>query len=426
MLEFGHILLLGILPLLLVASGFVSGSETALFSLSDHQRLELKRNTSVAATSIIHLLADTRGLLITLMLSNMIVNVLYFVIATVMMIDLEKAGSIGPLALGVLTILQLLMLILCGEVLPKLVAVRFRRQWSMLAAVPLMVIHKIFSPLRMVLSVLVITPLARLIAPRHRPPPLSAGELEALLTLSQQRGVIDAGEERLLLQVLELSQMKVRHLMTPRVDIDGFDLDEPPGKLMDMVMQTRLSRIPVYRDNLDRFEGIIFARQALLRQPATSQHVAQLVRPVPFVPEQQRADELLAQMRESGDTFAVVVDEYGGTAGLITIEDLVEHIVGDIPGAYETQSQPRVESLGDGAWRVGADLAVADWAPTIGSAAAPASVTTLGGLVMAKLGRLPAVGDRVTMGDVTIEVEQMEGRRIATLRIELRREEVSP
>jgi putative hemolysin len=339
---------------------------------------------------------------------------------------MEESHVVGPLGLGALTIVQLLMLILCGEVLPKLVAVRFRRQWSMLAAVPLMLIHKVFSPLRMVLSALVIAPLAQLIAPRHRPPALSAGELETLLTLSQQRGVIDAGEERLLLQVLELSQMKVRHLMTPRVDIEGFEFDKSPEQLMDLIMRTGLSRVPVYRNDLDQFEGVILARQALLEQPTTPEQVAKLVQPVRFVPEQQRADQLLIEMRKSGNTFAVVVDEYGGTAGLITLEDLVEHIVGDIPGSYDAQSQPQVESLGDGAWRAGADLAVADWTPTIGSTPTPASVTTLGGLVMAKLGRLPAVGDRVVMGDMTIEIERMDGRRIATLRIELQREDAQP
>jgi CBS domain containing-hemolysin-like protein len=407
--------MIGVLPLLLVASGFISGSETALFSLSDHQRLSMKRTKSVGGMLVDQLLSDTRGLLITLMLSNMIVNVLYFVITTMLMINWQKEGKVNALSMVLISILVLLMLILFGEVLPKLVASRMRVGWSRLTAAPLMVIHRMFHPLRVVLSAAVITPLARLIAPRQKPPELSPQELESLLTLSEQRGVIDDSEEQLLQQVLELSQLTVRNLMTPRVDIRAFDLDDDPAKLIELIGETKLTAVPVYRGDLDHIEGVMYARQVLLRRPSTAAQLQTLVRQVNFIPQQQRADRLLVNMRKTGATLAIVVDEYGGTSGLITIEDVVEHMVGDISGSYEKQGDARVESTGTGQWRVGADLSIMDWAEIFGAPQGKTSVTTLGGLVMARLGRVPREGDQIEIGGMVIEVETMDKKRMSTL-----------
>lgn len=411
--------MIGVLPLLLAASGFISGSETALFSLSDHQRLTLKRSGAASGTMIDGLLADTRGLLITLMVGNMVVNVLYFIITTVLIIRLQKDGQIGALAMTAISILVLIMLILCGEVLPKLVASHTRVGWSRLAALPLTAIHRGFGPLRAILSALVITPLARLIAPRTKPPQLSPEELESLLTLNEQRGIIDASEEQLLQQVLELGQLKARHLMKPRVDIRAFDLNEDPAELLALVRETRLSRIPVYRGDLDHLEGVVYARQLLLRRPSTTDDLKPLVRQLEFVPEQQRLDRLLVDMRKTGTTFAVVVDEYGGTAGLITLEDIVEHMVGDIAGPSHAPVGSRVESIGEGQWRVSADLSIEDWADIFASPQSAPAVTTLGGLVMARLGRLPKPGDRIDIGQMTIQVQAMRGRRIDTLLVKV-------
>jgi len=419
MLEPTQILLFCILPVLLAASGFVSGSETALFSLSDHQRLEFARSGSVAGPIVIRLLSETRGLLITLMLGNMFVNVLYFVITTVLMIRAERTGIVGPASLAGLGAAVLLLLILCGEVLPKLVAARMPVPWSRLAAVPLFMAHRAISPLRLVLNALVITPLSRLIAPGEKPPDLSPQELESLLELSKKRGVLEHGEEQILQQVLELGQLKVRHLMTPRVDLKAFDLEQEPEPLLALMRQTRLSHIPVYRGDLDHIEGIVHTRAALLAEPGTHRDLEPLICPARFVPEQQRADRLLIELRKTGDRVAVVVDEYGGTAGLVTLEDVVEHMVGQIAGPYVAAALPQVQPLGSNRWRVSADLSIQDWNDAFGQPVEAHSLSTLGGLVMTHLGRLPRVGDRVRIGNILIAVERMNGRRIDTLLLHL-------
>ncbi|MEX0886979.1 MAG: hemolysin family protein [Phycisphaeraceae bacterium] len=431
-----HLLMLLLLPVLLVASAFFSGSETALFSLPRHTRAQFARSAALVPHTITRLLAETRGLLITLLLGNMTINVLFFVVSSILLIDLSRVaaareGVLASVAVAGLTVVPPLVLILLGEVLPKLIAARLPVQWSRTVALPLMLCHRGIAPIRVGASWLVITPLARLIAPPKSPPALSAGELENLLTLSQRHGVIDLDEERLLQQVLDLNELKVRDLMVPRVDVQAFDLERAgdsaarPADLIDLIKRTHLRHIPVYRGDLDTIVGIVYARQILLHRPATIDELLPYVRQVRFVPEQQRADTLLRELRRTGTAFAVVVDEYGGTAGIVTIEDVVEHLVGDIAGDYEADTTPPLESVSPGVWRVGANLPVHEWASLFGGTAATLGLTqretisTIAGLVMAGLGRLPEVGDQVRLGNVLITVEAMAGRRVDRVLVQL-------
>ena len=419
------LLLALLLPILLVASAFFSGSETALFSLSRHHRAQLARSGSIVGQTLTTLLAETRSLLITLLLGNMTINVLFFVTSSVLLIHLGRTGLLPAAAVALLSVAPLLAIILLGEVLPKLVAARLPLQWARAIALPMMLFHRIIAPIRIAASLVVITPLARLIAPKQKPPALSAEELEDLLTLSQRHGVIDPDEEQLLQQVLDLNELKVRDLMIPRVDVHAFNLDDDPAQLIDLIKRTRLRHIPVYRDSLDNILGLVYARQILLRRPTTADQLQNHIRQVRFVPEQQRADALLRELRRTGTAFAVVVDEYGGTAGIITIEDVVEHLVGDIAGEYEPNTGPPVERVGPGTWRAAANLPVHEWLnlfdrnPAMLGLAELESVSTIAGLIMARLGRVAEQGDQVRIGNVLITVEAMQKRRIDRVLIQL-------
>ena len=413
------------LPVLLVLSGFFSGSETALFSLSQHERLKMQASGTLAGSVITTLLAETRSLLITLLLSNMTVNVLYFVISTQLLIHAGKNELVAPWLLGVASLAPLLLIILLGEVLPKLIAARSAAMCASLAAVPLLTVHRVLAPIRLIASGLIITPLARLIAPSKRPEALTPDELETLLDLSRKQGVIDPQEQRMLRQVLELGQVKVDELKTHRVDVEAFDLNNDPSELADLFKRTNLRQVPAYRGDLDHIEGFITARRALLYPPGSRLELNTLIEPAMFVPQQQRADQLLAQFREEAKTIAVVVDEYGGTAGLITIEDVAEHLVGDIAGAYYDGSELMVEQVEPGCWRVSAELSTRDWAQAFGQIV-PADVLktlgavhTLGGLVMAGLGRAAEIGDQLTIGNLELRVDSLDGRRIEYITVRL-------
>jgi putative hemolysin len=410
---------------LLLLSAFFSGSETALFSLSKHQRTELARSGGVVGSTIVTLLGETRGLLITLLVGNMTVNVLYFAISAMVALHLRKVENIGAVLAPAVSVGSLMGLILLGEVLPKLTAARLTLRFARLIALPLLVFHRLIAPLRLASSWLVITPLARLIAPPTQPATLSTEELETLLTLSQSQGVIDSDEQHLLQQIMTLGQIKVRDLMVPRVDMQAHDLAGDASELVALIRATRFSHIPIYRGDVDNIVGLIDSRNVLLTQPRTAAHLEAIMQPAKFVPQQQRADRLLVELRMTGTKMVIVVDEYGGTAGLVTLEDVVEQMVGPIGGAQERRSEPRVEQITPGQWRVGANLSIHQWSAMVGlgssflGQATSPTISTLGGLVMARLGKLPAVADQIRIGNVLITVDAMEGRRIETLCVQL-------
>jgi putative hemolysin len=422
-----NLILLIALPVLLVGSALFSGSETALFSLSAHQRVMLGKSPKAGAHAAAQLLTETRALLVTLLIGNMVINVLYFTLSTLLIDRWLESQTINASAAAGVAVATFLGVILFGEVLPKQVAAQRALSWAGWVGVPLLTIHRAIAPVRLSAQRIVITPLARLIAPPTRPPELSADELETMLSMSRRRGIIDRDEQQLLRHVFELGQIKVRDVMVPRVDIRGHNLADPPSALMQLMRDTRLRFIPVFENSMDHVRGVAVTRDFLLDPPKTRDRLAARLRPAYFVPEVAPADELLANLRKKGVTFAIVVDEYGGTAGLVTLEDVVEHFIGDIPGAYERDGEAQVEQLRRGVFRVGADLAVHDWAewfgrnPAISKAASDAA--TIGGVVLGLIGKVPAEGDSVTLGNIVITVDAVEGRRITSVIVALSSED---
>ncbi len=411
------------MPVLLLGSALFSGSETALFSLSAHQRALMSESHRAGALAAATLLVETRALLVTLLVSNMVINVLYFTLSTVMMERLLADGSIAATGAAMIALSTLMAVIIFGEVLPKQVAAQQAFVWSGLVGVPLLAIHRGIAPVRISAERLVIAPLARLIAPSTPPPELSARELEIMLSMSRQRGIIDQDEQQLLRHVLELGQIKVRDVMVPRVDIRGYNLQDPLADLVTLARETRLRHLPVFEESMDQVRGVVLTRRLLVSPPTNRNQLKALIKPVYFFPEIAPADHLLATLRERAVTFAIVVDEYGGTAGLVTLEDVVEHFIGDIPGAYERDGQPLVEQRRDGVFRVGADLAVHDWVEWFGQnpamSKAASNASTLGGVVLGLLGKAPDVGDRVTLGNMVLTVDEVEGRRITSVIVAL-------
>ncbi len=408
-------LLLIPLPILLGGSAFFSGSETSLFSLPLHVQRRLSGSSAMLDQVVAQLIDETRDLLITLLLGNMVVNVLYIVISTLVSMRLQSGAAVAAFNIG-----SLLTLILIGEVLPKQIAARYTLVWARTIALPMMLVHRVLGPLRFVLNHLLITPLSRLIHPDTKPPVLSNDELQALLKLSQHQGVINVGEEELLRQVLDLNQVRVSELMTPRVDIIAYNQnDNDPAKLVALASDGQFDEMPVYQNDLDHIVGTVRARRILLERPTTTKHLGTLIEPIQYVPMTQHGDQILQHMRDHGVTMAIVVDEFGGTSGLITLEDIVEHMVGDIARYDEPEHEPEVQQINDDTWRVSAQLSVRDWSDVFGGMSQPQTaavavgrVGTIGGLIMALLGRLPRVGDQTAIGNIGIEVESMIGRRI--------------
>ncbi|MHC4414009.1 MAG: hemolysin family protein [Planctomycetota bacterium] len=406
--------LLALLPALLVLSGFFSGSETALFALTATERMGLRRGDSFGGRAVEALLADQRLLLITVLLGNMTINVLYFVISSVLLMR-STTGLIGGFLLAAAS---LVLIILLGEVLPKLLANSRRAAFAAFVAPPLLALHQLIGPLRIGLDRAIVAPLSRLTAPTEAPPRLNREELAALVAISEREGVIDDQERRILHDVITLSQQKVRDVMTPRVRIVAVPATASRRDVVSLVERTRFTNLPVYEGDLDHITGMLQVRQYLLDEGNRSRPPADFTSPVRFVPEIAALDQLLTHFRETGTQVAIAVDEYGGTAGVVALEDVVEEVVGDIVGSQQRGQQAPM-LIGHNRWQVGGEVGVHEWAEAFGQRLRSPRVATLGGLITATLGRAPEVGDEVRLGSARVEVERVERSRVVTAIVEL-------
>lgn len=415
--------LLALIPLTLVVSAVCSASETALFLLGHNDRLRLRRQHPAAARAVAALLARPRRLLITVLVFNTIANTAFYVVSSLLGHGLESEW----LSILVAVIAPAVMLV-GGEVLPKTLASIHRVRMARYIAGPILATSRVAAPLMSALDRGVVAPLTRLVRPRgeDRPVPLGAQELSALVELGAGQGLLDEDEERLLAEVVELGRLRVRDVMTPRVDIRWVSADATVEQVVESVRETRFARLPVFEVGPDEPSlGWLMTRRYLSACAAAGRSLPVLgfVEIVRYVPEQITLDQLLDQFRATRSHVALCVDEYGAVTGLVEVADAVKHLIGR-GAAAETWGGDQARMVGLGAWIVPGRLGVRDWAPVFeraGGAAllARARVSTLAGLVLAELGRVPKVGDEVTIGNVRLRVESMKDRSIETVRVAL-------
>jgi CBS domain containing-hemolysin-like protein len=249
----------------------------------------------------------------------------------------------------------------------------------------------------------------------------SPEELGSLVRTSAERGTLDAGTAALLDRSLRFGDHTAEELMTPRVRVEALRADATVRDLVDASLRTGFSRFPVYAEDqdLDEVSGVVHIKQVFGLAGAQRERtrVATLVQPVPRVPGSLPADALLQRLRESGLQMALVVDEYGGTAGLVTVEDVVEEIVGDVRDEHDRGEAPPVRSLGRSGWLVSGLLRDDELSDATGFDMPPGEYETLAGFVLARLGRIPDVGDEVRVDGWRITVLRMDKHRIAELRL---------
>lgn len=419
------ILALCLLPLM-AASAFCSAAETALFSLTHADRARLKRTHRHAWSTVSALLARPRTLLISLLLLNNAANLTYFVIASIIGRHNESAWVV--FALGVASLVGLLLL---AEVVPKILARRNRVLVSRLLAPPLLIAVRAVAPLRAFFEIAFIAPFARLLSPaRTGPPPaVSPEELGALLEVSARGGDIDPNEQRLLSEVVELGSIRVRDVMTPRIDLRWLPDSAGRAQVLEAVRLSGRDELPLCRGGLDgTVLGLLDARSFLAAaetsgpgRPAEAR-TADHVRPVIYFPERARLDQLLAEFRTSRRRTAVCVDEYGAIVGIVTLDHILLRLLASgTPDLEAPQEQAR--RLGPDSWLIPGRLPIRDLAEFFSGPAVRStrdgSVATAAGLVLLTLGRLPTVGDAVTVGNLRLKVESMRGRMIETILVSI-------
>ncbi|KRF24548.1 hemolysin family protein [Phycicoccus sp. Soil803] len=242
----------------------------------------------------------------------------------------------------------------------------------------------------------------------------SESELRDLVDLAGESSVIEAGEREMIHSVFELGDTVAREVMVPRTDMVTIDGEKSLRSAMSLFLRSGFSRIPVVGDGSDDILGLLYFKDVVRRVNADHEAgtlpVTAQMRPMHYVPESKPVDDLLREMQRDQSHFAVVVDEYGGTAGLVTIEDIIEEIVGEIADEYDREA-PGVEDLGDGTFRVPATMDIDDLADLFGVDIEEEEVDTVGGLIGKAIGRVPIVGSRCEVGGLSLTAERMAGRR---------------
>ena len=400
----GHLILM---LLLLICSAFFSGAETAFFNLSKRQISLLKKSDHKLQRLTAKLLMDPNKLLGTLLLGNMMVNILFYALSSI--ITVYISNKLGVTAAAIVVFITFLAVVLFGEILPKSIAFANPRSISITFSLPLFFLIKILSPVLKFFSIFFVNPTIRLlIGPHKKTSAITADDFKLLIDSSREQGFISSDENKLLSEVIELGFLKVRHVMTPRVDMTLCSSNESNEKVRQLMLKNHLTKIAAYTNGFDNITGLISLRDLLL---SPDQAIDKLIKPVQFVPEQKTVESLLEFFRKTATDTAVVVDEYGGLAGSIRLEDIAEELIGPI----ETSPKQKIEQINPFNYRLSGDLSIHDWADKFNIESIEDRVSTIGGLVTALLGRIPQQADSVNMKNLNFTVESVKKHRIETL-----------
>jgi len=407
-----HYISLLAMAVLLLLSAFFSGTETALFSLTREQVKRL-RGQGRREEGILALLADNpSGLLIAILFGNIVVNILFFSLSVVVAADAgSRLGDWGQAAVGAGV---LLLVILVGEILPKAIGISFPEQVVRLNALPLRGWFHFLGPVRRMLE-----SITKLLEPKESPQnPLGAEELKLLIEATQHDPTFGKQEKAIVEDIVNLPEIRVRELMVPRVRQLFRRVDSPVGEALRAAAEQELELLPVYEGEEDNVVGVAEVCELFAVDPALS--LGDFIHPVRFVPETKRADEMLREFLAERMRMACVVDEFGGLAGTIVLEDLLEEVVGE----FDAMEMPPVEKLGECTYRLQGSLGIREWRSLFvgflpDEVVRTLALDTLSGLVVSLLKRMPEPGDVVQVRNLRFTVERVRSNRIESVLLEL-------
>jgi CBS domain containing-hemolysin-like protein len=317
-----------------------------------------------------------------------------------------------PVAFFILTFFHIVL----GELAPKSIALTSPEKTARAVVRPLLVFSRVMSPFIWVFNGAA-NSLLRLfgVEPINDPEGHSPDEIRFLVMQAHARGTLDESDRAMLAGVLDFHEKKARDVMRPRTEVVALDIEATEEEVWEILRRERYSRYPVYRDSLDDVTGVFLAKDLWLHSGDAPFNLADFVREPMYVPDSRPAERVLDDLRKTRAHMAVVLDEYGGTAGIVTMEDLVEEVVGDIADEYDFASRESIVT--DGVLELAGSLSLIDVRSDYRIQIPEGDWTTLGGYAFAKLGRLPRMGDRIPIPGGEMEVVAMDGRRIAALRI---------
>ncbi len=410
---------LAVTILLLLCSAAASASETAFFSLSPSQLSEIRSSKATVDKRIIYLLENSRLLLATILITNNLVNVGIVILST-FLVNHYLDFSANPL-MGFLfqVVIITALLLLLGEIMPKVIATRKPVSIASMLATPLIIVQKILYPFSMLL-----VNSTRFVdkrqAQNHH---ITLDDISNAIDITND-GQVDEEDRKIMKSITRFGEINAREIMSPRVDLTVIDNALSFSEVQKIIMESGYSRIPVYNETPDTITGILYIKDLL---PHLSENDTfaweKLVRPPFFIPENKPINDLLQEFQEKKIHMAVVVDEYGGTSGIITLEDIIEEIVGEINDEFDIEADNRFYSRVDGHnYIFEGKTSINDMCRVLGLDdrifdEAKGESESLAGLILELAGKMPSTGETFNLGEFIFRIEAADKRRIKKVKI---------
>ncbi len=402
------------IAIFVILSGFFSGSETALMSLSKVKVRHDMQKGLEKAKRVDQLLKSPSKLLTTILVGNNVVNIAGSAIATTL--ALELFGSRGP---WIATVGMTILVLVFGEITPKTYATQNSEKVAYGSAPYLLLLSKIFKPLIRIL-VKVTNMMIRIIGgdPDQQKPFITEDEIIRFVNVGEEEGLIEEEEKDMINSIFAFDDTVVREVMIPRIDIFAIEVDTSLEEILSEMIDNGHSRIPAYQDSIDNIVGVLYVKDLLpfITRELGEIIIYDLLRPAYFVPESKKVNQLLSEMKDAKVHMAIVLDEYGGTAGIATIEDLLEEIVGDIQDEYDFEEM-EYSYVNDNELIVDARMPVDELNDLLNISLPEDDYDTLGGLVLNMLGHVPKEEEQLKYETLIISIDEMSNNRILKLHL---------
>lgn len=413
----GSVIALVLAALLLVCSAFASGSEIAVFGLSPSDISELDPDHSDVDRKIVKLREDSERTLATILIANNLVNVSIIMLCNYSLGHIIHFGNARWLEFLCITVILTFLLLLFGEIMPKVYSRQNPLRFCRKVAGGLTRLNKLLKPFSAVLMSSGVLAEKVPLKDNHK---LSVGELEHALELTDKDEIKD--EKSMLQGIIRFGDETAKEVMTSRQDVVDLDIRSTYDEVLRSIIDNNYSRIPVYQDNTDNIRGVLYIKDLLphLSKPANFRWQS-LIRPPYFVPETKKIDDLLREFQENKVHMAIVVDEFGGTSGIVTMEDILEEIVGEINDEYDDEEK-YFTKLNYNTYIFEGKTLMLDFCKTLGTddeefAEVEGDADTLAGLLLELKGDFPSIHEKIDYKNYTFEILKIEERRISKVKV---------
>ena len=404
-----------ILFILLLLSAFFSSAETALTTVNKIRIRTLAEDGNRRAETVLAITDDSGKMLSAILIGNNIVNLSAASLTT--SLAYSFGGSMVAIASGILTLLILLF----GEITPKTMATIHAEKMSLIYAPVISIFMKLMTPVIFVVNGLSIGILFLLrVDPNAKNTAMTENELRTIVDVSHEDGVIESGEREMINNVFDLGDARAKDVMVPRVHVTFADVNSTYDELLAIFREDKYTRLPIFEDTTDNVVGTINMKDLLLYDSTKEFHIRDFLREAYFTYEYKSISELLVEMRQASFNIAIVLDEYGETAGLITLEDILEEIVGEIHDEYDENEEDFIQEIDEREYIVEGSINLDELNSRLGLGLNSDEYDSLGGFIIERLDRLPEAGDSINTEDgIHMVVDRLDKNRIELVHLYL-------